>query len=337
MKTAVKIIAVAAGLALVVLLAMFIRKSTEELDVSTENDIRIEVKNDLPDGLNVFTDGDGILPPLWKVEKDGAVIYMMGSVHAADKSLYPLDGRVKKAYEECEKVAVEHRNLTLSDFVSSGSEKTYPETYEEGDELKNHLSEKRYKLLTDAASKAGYDLNKLDKMQLWAVYTGFSAIVGSEQNTSTEKSDGGTQYGIDTVFQKLAVNEKKERLNIETDEEKAAFYPEMPEDVLGLLIESRLTDEEDLSEILAAYRTGDLEKLFDLSYGKDLSEDVPQETLDRQYEYMIVNRNRKMADRALEYLNDGGKVFFIAGSAHFCGSDGIPALLETAGCTVTRI
>ena len=232
MKTAVKIIAVAAGLALVVLLAMFIRKSTEELDVSTENDIRIEVKNDLPDGLNVFTDGDGILPPLWKVEKDGAVIYMMGSVHAADKSLYPLDGRVKKAYEECEKVAVEHRNLTLSDFVSSGSGKTYPETYEEGDELKNHLSEKRYKLLTDAASKAGYDLNKLDKMQLWAVYTEFSAIVGSEQNTSTGKSDGGTQYGIDTVFQKLAVNDKKERLNIETDEEKEAFYPEMPEDFI---------------------------------------------------------------------------------------------------------
>ena len=340
MKSAIRVTAVIAGVVLAVMLAMFIRKSADSIDVSTENDTVITANSGLPDGLEVFSDGNGVLPPLWKAEKDGSVIYMMGSIHAGDKSIYPLDSRVKKAYDECDKVAVEHKNVDIMDMFSSDTGKDHPSVYEDGDELKNHLSGERYKLLTDAASKAGYDLEKLNKMQLWAVYTGIASIITpmtpAEQKSRNESSIGG-KYGIDRVFQILANIDKKQKLSIETDEEKSSFYPEMPESVLGLLLEERLKGENDISDMINAYKAGDLDKLYNYNYDPSKFSETDREAYDKLIEYSLTDRNRKMADRALEYLENGGKVFFIVGSAHYCGEEGIPELLTASGCTVARI
>lgn len=52
---------------------------------------------------------------------------------------------------------------------------------------------------------------------------------------------------------------------------------------------------------------------------------------------MLTDRNKGMADKAEEYMNDGKKVFFMAGAAHMYGDDGIVQLLKDRGYTVERV
>ena len=58
---------------------------------------------------------------------------------------------------------------------------------------------------------------------------------------------------------------------------------------------------------------------------------------ERGVTYLLNDRNIAMADKAMEYLDSGETVFFIAGAGHFCGDKGIPELLKSKGCTVERI
>ncbi|MFQ5733566.1 MAG: TraB/GumN family protein, partial [Planctomycetaceae bacterium] len=41
---------------------------------------------------------------LWKVESDKGTVYLLGSVHAAKKELYPLDKVIRTAFDDSDKV-----------------------------------------------------------------------------------------------------------------------------------------------------------------------------------------------------------------------------------------
>ena len=324
------IVAIAVALAGLAALSLLIKRSADRIDVSTDNDIVIEAKTDLPDGLTPFSEGSGTLPPMWKVTKDGHTLYMMGSMHALPLSVYPLDIKVKKAYDSCTAVAVEHRNSDVTDMISDAA--TYDPYCADGDELKNHLSEKQYDMLVEAAAKSGFDQKELDKMLPWSVYKNISLIAASGS-----APDGvSAAYGVDYVFQLLANIDHKTKYSVETDEEKAAFYPKMPEDVLGLNIELSLTTD-NYADTLAAWQTGDLERLYELTYTAAGLDSAQTELFNKGVQYSVIDRNHKMEAKALEYLAGDETVFFIVGSAHFCGSEGLPDLLTASGCTVERV
>ena len=324
------IAAIAAAVAGLVALSVFIAKSADEIDVSTENDVIISVKTELPDGLTPFSESAGTLPPMWKVTKDGHTLYMMGSMHAVPKSVYPLDAKVKAAYDSCTAVAVEHRNSDLTDMITQTQER---DPYcGSGDELKNHLSARQYDLLLQAAAKSDIDTNELNRLLPWSVYSNLSAITG----TGSETSDVSSAYGVDYIFQLLANIDHKSKYSIESDEDKASFYPDMPEDVLGLYIELELTTDS-FADTLAAWQNGDLDRLYELTYTAPGLDPEQTEIFNKGVQYSVIDRNRKMEAKALEFLASGETVFFIAGTAHFCGPEGIPALLTASGCTVERV
>ncbi len=314
-----------------VFLSTMVNRSADDIEVGTENDVTIGTVSSLPGGTILFTDGEGTLPPLWKVTRGESTMYMLGSMHAVPPECYPLDSRVKAAYESSAAVAVEHKNVDAVDFLSSAS--TNVDTSgvcRDGDELKNHLSERQYQLVRSAAEGSGFDLEALDKMLPWSVYNNLSQISGADDNGAR------TDIGIDKIFQIQANIDRKPKYSIESDQARLELFPKMPEDALGVLIERELSGD-NYKELYQAWCSGDLDLLYQMQYGTGDLSDEDAAAFERGVKYLLTDRNYVMADKAMEYLDSGETVFFIAGAGHFCGDEGIPELLKNKGCNVERI
>ena len=52
---------------------------------------------------------------------------------------------------------------------------------------------------------------------------------------------------------------------------------------------------------------------------------------------MITDRNKIMADAAIQYIKEGKNVFFVVGAAHMYGDDGVIQSLKNNGYVVTQI
>ena len=68
--------------------------------------------------------------------------------------------------------------------------------------------------------------------------------------------------------------------------------------------------------------------------------ELPDELLDDYADYMgviLYDRNRGMAEKAAEFLENGDNYFFMVGSMHFAGDRGVDDLLAEMGYTVERV
>ena len=120
------------------------------------------------------------------------------------------------------------------------------------------------------------------------------------------------------------------------------MYSSMPEDVIGLLIKKHCTTTKEqsaaaLEEQYEAWKTGDTERLCELTYDYSGLTDEEKPIMEKYYQQFVIDRNKIMAEKAKEYLEQDYQVFFIAGVSHFVGDDGIPELLKKDGYTVERV
>lgn len=85
----------------------------------------------------------------------------------------------------------------------------------------------------------------------------------------------------------------------------------------------------EMAELIAAYRSGDFEKLAELSEGERA--DDPQ-----RHEVLLAARNRDWIPKLKPHL-DRGRTFVAVGAAHFPGTDGLIELLRSEGYVLTRV
>lgn len=333
-----KIISIAAAAALVIALliglSVVISNSADNIDETVENDSLYVFKpnTDLPDGLQVFSTDDtaASAPALWRVtSSDGGVMYLLGSVHALSADYYPLSAVFGAAFDECSAVAVEIKNVDLFDTMQTPNVQ-FSEKLDKGDSLKNHLTDEVYSTLSDRLSANGSDIAEYDGYAPWYVYN----------NAEISKGDSklSKEYGIDRIIQIMANIEGKEIYSVETLDAKTAYYPEMDEKVMGMLIRlACVEDPNDFEQMAAFWSEGNFEAATDIAMsGKDT---LPEEKeLWQQYlKYSLDDRNVIMAAKAEEYISSGEKVFMTVGENHLAGDKGLIALLKSKGYTVERI
>ena len=83
-------------------------------------------------------------------------------------------------------------------------------------------------------------------------------------------------------------------------------------------------------QLLEAWLSGDVDRMEQLSEASLLANTEIRNSL-------LVQRNRAWVQPIHELVDFGWKPFIAVGAAHLVGPDGIPALLEARGYTVTRI
>lgn len=288
-------------------------------------------------------------PAMWKVtSENGGVLYLFGSIHAADASLYPLPERVTKAYDASDALAVEFDVSTLTAENAEAATQLYSAMLiQDGRSFPEVCGPELYGKIQAILEDAGVYSPLYDAFGpvFWQLMLEAAAM---------DKADLNAETGVDSHFLELAHKEGKEVLEVESLEFQTGLLTSAnaQEDAwaaLPLIADNFDAYVKSYEFLFTAYSKGDIPALEFAVFGSSANQNgTGDEKLDEllkslgaaeqedNSEYMLSSRNVNMADAAASYLESGKKVFFVVGAGHMVGPDGIPALLEKMGYTVER-
>lgn len=263
---------------------------------------------------------------LWKAEKDGRIIWLLGSIHLADSSFYPLPSIIDSAFEASTVLAAEldmNKEETKEDaqtlFVKKGMLPT-------GTRLDSVLPQGLFSAVDSVARTFGIPMQALERFRPWMVALSLSAA-------AMERAGLSGNFGIDLEMLAWAEDRQKKIYPIETPQEQVDVFAG-DGDSLGVEYLKRTLDEIAVVDTLIpaianAWKCGEVLKLRDL-LDEGSSEDI--------YEQKIyTDRNEKMA-RSVDSLSVAGEtVFAVVGAAHLVKrNDNVLRRLENLGYRIFR-
>lgn len=282
-----------------------------------------------------------VTPALYKVTgKNGkGTLYLFGSIHVGDESMYPLPDAVMQAYSNSDALAVEYDILA---DMNDGALEAYYEAilYARGKTIESEIGEELYTAAVSILQENGLYNVAYDyyKPILWNDL--FSLIASEEAGLSSE-------YGIDRHFLELAHLEDKEVLEVESMQMQLEMMLNFPDRLQVLMLNDNVEDYADagesLKETFENWKRGTIDEMTGSSSiyvppkYVDFSKSEVEELYTEYYTKMITERNEGMAQKAMAYMAENKTVFFVVGEGHMGGEGGIVQLLKDAGYSVDRV
>ncbi|PAD75470.1 MULTISPECIES: TraB/GumN family protein [Paenibacillus] len=263
---------------------------------------------------------------LWQVEHDGNTVYLVGSMHVADDSFYPLRAEFEEAFAEADYLGVEI-DLTKAEDEQQQRLMLEKGMYTDGTTLKDHISADTYAKLGEALEKFGLEPNALDIFKPWVAEVMIS-------NLQMTVSGYDATAGIDLYFSQKAIERNIPILELESYESQlgmlSGFSLELQEKNLNTILEHFELLDQEIHQMAEMWKTGNEEQLLELTGSM---EEEPE-----YHQAMLVDRNIEMAEKIDGYLKNGNneEYFIVVGAAHYLGDYGIIKLLEDKGYTVVR-
>ncbi|MCM3782503.1 TraB/GumN family protein [Neobacillus mesonae] len=269
------------------------------------------------------TGGKGFL---WEVNHEGKTVYLVGSMHIADESFYPLDPSFEKAFAESEYLGVE------VDISKPQDEAMQEMTlnlgmYQDGTTLKDHISSDAYEQIGEILTENGLEPDALDEFKPWMVENTLSTLKSLQSGYQGE-------IGIDLHFLEKAAERNIPVIELETYESQlrmlSGFSDELQNANLQAVIENYDVVDDSVDQLAKMWKQGDDAVLLEITQSMTENEEY--------YKAMLVDRNIGMADKIEGYLtgDEDGDYFIVVGALHYLGEDGIVKLLQDKGFTVTR-
>jgi uncharacterized protein YbaP (TraB family) len=185
--------------------------------------------------------------------------------------------------------------------------------------------------LLDAAAKR-YGLGgeaTFEPMQPWLAFMMLSTLPALHSGYAVAN-------GVDLQIRKEFVAAGKPINGFETFDMQAHIFADMPEAVQIALLEVQLknvgaqTSVANLDAIVNAWLSGNQGDLANALHVGELSKSPI-------YAKLFSDRNKAWASALAQRLNGTGTSFVSVGAGHLVGPDGVPALLQRMGYTVTRV
>lgn len=284
---------------------------------------------------------------LWKVEKDGNTIYMLGSIHLANYGAYPFSHKILDAYEASDVLGVE-LNFYDTEGIKYFSDMA---CYSDGSTLKEHIPADLYAQAIEASKKIGMSETDIAYCKPWYLGNVLTSTAVSK-STSLEEQQIAATLGIDNYFMTNALMTDKPIYELEGYKYQANLFDGFSQGLqeyylnngIQLVLDEETNKEgvELLDGWIEYWQKGDLEQ-FEKSFPK--KETDPDATKEEQValeEYnnkLLTVRDAEMTENIEKLLNsDEGKTYFIVvGSGHYVGEDGVINNLKKKGYTVTQI
>jgi len=266
---------------------------------------------------------------IWQVDRPGLEpSYLFGTIHVSDPRVLSLPDAAEVAFVGAKIAAFE----TGFELESEEEQQEAHFMLPEGQSLSGLLGFWTYNRLRNLAQFRVFTLKHFDQLQPWVIWL----LIADREVGGGFKEDPEKPV-LDNWLQTRAMEAGKEVVALETAEEQMAIFAEIPmEDQVSML--KSAVDEyygpRTRVDQLQLYLEGDLELRYALwwRFLSHLEPDVAQ----RFHERIGTNRNRIMAERLLPVFARGS-TFVAVGTMHLPGEDGILALLEQQGFTVTRL
>ncbi|CUB04902.1 TraB/GumN family protein [Marinomonas fungiae] len=268
-------------------------------------------------------------PFMWKVQNQGATVYLVGSIHALTPDFYPLPEAYQEAFASADRLAVELDPENLDPYQSSRlvqSKMWLPK----GITLDQYLTQPQQQKLKDFAEENGSDYQRLLHIRPWMLV---------EQLTQAQLKDSEYQadYGIDLHFLKQAKEKGLPILEIESLTQQISAIADAPfRAQLAMLTTSleQMEDKDYMAQMTEYWRQADPDGLYQFVYQDVL--DTPQ--LKPMMEALLDHRNQRMADVISIYLgqspNSSSTTFVVIGALHLSGPKSVVYELEQKGYRV---
>jgi len=257
----------------------------------------------------------------WSVKNGQSEVYLLGSVHVAKPSYYPLPDIIESSFKRADVLVLEINPLSV-ESQQQIADLQQKSAYGEGDNLKNHLDKRTYALLEDYLKSSFLPLEPLLKVK-----PGMLAMTLSMAKLATL---GYTpSNGIDMYFlQKAGTRKPIEELESASMQMNLLLNIPNADVFLRYTLEQMDKIEPIMNKIDKAWKSGDTDYIEKLLVN-DVESDYPE--LKETNEKLLYQRNTGMTDKIAAFLNSGKTYFVIVGSGHLVGPRGIVALLTKRG------
>lgn len=279
---------------------------------------------------------EAVTPLFYKIsKKDSNVnVYLLGSIHAAQDNIYPLNDTIMKAYKNSDYLAVEVDTVSLTNNLNLQLELTSKLLYDDNTTIKDELGDELYdKMINFLKEKNSY-------VSLYDSYRPafFESLF---ENIVIEDADMEPTEGIDMHFLNLAKDDKKEILEIETAESQYNLLLSNPIELDKMMIDEYVSEYDEavleMKNLYNSWKSGDIKKLEKaFAIDDSLTEDEAKLIIDYN-KALITDRNYIMSKALEEYISEDKNVFCVVGVGHLIGDEGIISLMEKNGYIVEKI
>lgn len=287
-------------------------------------------------------EADGITPAMWKASgKDGTPIYFLGSMHALNSDCYPLPSEIMDAYNSSDSLAVECDIYAYQKDFDAQAQLVMNMMYIDGTTIADHIDPDLYASAKQILSDAGLYM---------ALYDYYNVIMWQSlvEMAMIDETGLASEYGIDMNLLTMAHKEGKNIIEIESVDFQNELLYTQPEELNVYMLETAVYYYEDQCEELLktfeAWCAGTFGEYMENEEEVDPDDyediEISDELLAMIENYnkaLIDDRNKGMAEKAVEMLENGESVFYVVGAAHFYGDTGIIKLLEDAGYTLEPV
>lgn len=278
----------------------------------------------------------------WKVSGGKNTVYLLGSIHIADSSIYPMNDDILEAFDSSDALAVEVNLLDSQEGIAYMQQKM---VYSDGTTIDQHVSKETYEAYEEAMKSFGVlTKEQYDLLKPWSAAFTIQNLQAAEQSIQAG-------LGVDVYFMSKALFRKPiieiEGYKFQTDLFES-FDPEFQEQFLQSMLtkpEEKADDDETdpavdsmdnnvdvIVGMLESWRKGNVEELEEVvAYDENATDEFTKK--------FWIDRNDHMYESVLSYLNDdSGKTYFvIVGAGHMVTNAGIVNKLEDEGYSVEQI
>lgn len=263
----------------------------------------------------------------YEVNNKGNKIYMLGSIHVGNSSLYPIDENIIKALKSSEKIYMEI-DLSNREEAKKMRQKIY---YNDGKNLKDDLGEELYSRVLKIFQGYGMEEDQVKILRPWAIYN----TMASDPKGESPKGS----FGVESYFLALSLLNKIEIDELESMEFQSNILSNFDKKTYVEMIENLTAEIEKngykninsgLYTLLDAWQSGDRDKMKSILSlkGDEASEKFNEAILDERDEGMA-----KKIDAMLK--KDGKNTYFILiGSAHLVPENSVTGILKNMGYKV---
>ena len=253
---------------------------------------------------------------LWKVSDENSSVWLLGSIHVANASFYPLPTVIDSAFTAANELAVEI-NMSDAYVVSEVQWLMNRHGMLIDGTLHDKLPITLWYSLDSLCTAWNLPVSTFESMRPWLVATTISSYAYIRAGMKSE-------YGIDNVLMGRAANSGKPIVSLETAEEQIeALAGSSESDSAGIcLLKSTMRELPGVKPLIRnfvkAWKTGDDELLNSLLNEENVQDYTPSEVLymEEFKQRLLANRNVKMADSVASFLRDDRNVFVVVGVAH---------------------
>lgn len=262
----------------------------------------------------------------WEISGNGLTkkSYLYGTMHVRDSRVFQLSNATYHALDNADVFLMELNNDSIDPFSMMQSL-----AMKNGTTIKDLVNKKDYRMIENYF----IDSLKSSLVPFNAMQPFFVAFMVDGGGFNAEENEA-----LDLTLFSRAKSKNIPCFGLETIEEQINAFSSLPYDYqanyLVEIIKNKYKGiiESDQDKLLSYYLNGELEKL--LTYTMVNFNDPKIKAIFEQN--FITLRNQVMTTRMLPFL-DQGSTFIAVGAAHLGGQNGIIALLQKLGYTVTAL